>query len=645
MKKLSYLALAAVGLLLGACSSDRDVADESQVPSSLDGKGQGFLNVSINLPTQPVVSTRADGWSESEQLDDGDANEYAVQSVLIVIFGGASEAAATIQQIESPDAGEADSWNKIGSTKDQVTTRKNYVFELKKGLTGPYYALAIINGNGIVDKDGDAGLKVTGLFDGEIKTKSLGSCTISDLQKAISKAADDGKHKFINSEGYFFMTNAVLSEVKGGTSAVNSAKGFILAPVTNIFDSKEAADANNANPSTDIYVERGVAKVTLSTSSTDFKFVGVTAKTGTLATPSLSGWVLDNTNMKSYIVRQTPTDVWGWGLASKGSAAVDKYRFVGYNGVDQTTPTVTEAYRTYWCVDPNYATAYDKADFYEPATKTFPASTTAPQYCYENTFSVANQSYKNTTRAVVKLDLNGGTDFYTLGTDRKTLYQEADAKKVVIARLVVDANFKKWFMAKSSVELNEGCIKSVEWTSDDKAGVIKVKDITVNGDKLTAGSDVKVTTINETIGGTDIKGTEIMSAIASLYGTIKRYVKGATYYSIRIKHFGDALTPWGWNGEKESSIDDIYPATDRDANYLGRYGMVRNNWYELSLGNILKIGSAVVPKINPDNPNPDPDDPDPEDPDHPDDSLDDTFINARINILSWAKRPQSWIMK
>ena len=83
---------------------------------------------------------------------------------------------------------------------------------------------------------------------------------------------------------------------------------------------------------------------------------------------------------------------------------------------------------------------------------------------------------------------------------------------------------------------------------------------------------------------------------------------------------------------KEDQIADIYPAaTDnrQDANYLGRYGMVRNNWYYIELGEIVGFGSAVVPDL----------------PTHPDDELEDMYIKARINILSWAKRPQSWNLK
>jgi hypothetical protein len=57
--------------------------------------------------------------------------------------------------------------------------------------------------------------------------------------------------------------------------------------------------------------------------------------------------------------------------------------------------------------------------------------------------------------------------------------------------------------------------------------------------------------------------------------------------------------------------------------------MVRNNWYDIQLGEILKVGSSTVPTL----------------PGTPDDELDELYIKARINILSWAKRTQSWNLK
>jgi hypothetical protein len=107
-----------------------------------------------------------------------------------------------------------------------------------------------------------------------------------------------------------------------------------------------------------------------------------------------------------------------------------------------------------------------------------------------------------------------------------------------------------------------------------------------------------------------------------------------SYYEIRVKHFGDQLTPWnaGEYGTKPvvGDIDHIYPKdVNQDGNYLGRYGMVRNNWYDIQLGEILKVGSSTVPIL----------------PGTPDDELDELYIKARINILSWAKRTQSWNLK
>ena len=59
--------------------------------------------------------------------------------------------------------------------------------------------------------------------------------------------------------------------------------------------------------------------------------------------------------------------------------------------------------------------------------------------------------------------------------------------------------------------------------------------------------------------------------------------------------------------------------------------MVRNNWYDLQIGDILKVGASTIPDITTNT--------------HPDDELEDLYIKARINILSWARRPQAWNLK
>ena len=96
---------------------------------------------------------------------------------------------------------------------------------------------------------------------------------------------------------------------------------------------------------------------------------------------------------------------------------------------------------------------------------------------------------------------------------------------------------------------------------------------------------------------------------------INTYLQGVTYYIARVKHFGDALTKWN-SGESYG---------DNNKQYLGRYGMLRNNWYELTVGNVYGPGYPGVPPV---------------DPTLPDDE-NEKYLSVSVKILSWAKRSQS----
>ena len=57
-----------------------------------------------------------------------------------------------------------------------------------------------------------------------------------------------------------------------------------------------------------------------------------------------------------------------------------------------------------------------------------------------------------------------------------------------------------------------------------------------------------------------------------------------------------ALTPWN-SGDPTYGTGEV-----AKKKYLGRYGMVRNNWYELQVNSISNPGSPDVPEVNPDTP-------------------------------------------
>ena len=108
-----------------------------------------------------------------------------------------------------------------------------------------------------------------------------------------------------------------------------------------------------------------------------------------------------------------------------------------------------------------------------------------------------------------------------------------------------------------------------------------------------------------------------LQTILSEFGSVKYYKDAQVFYHVsRIEHFGDYYTPWtdATDGEKYNYTDE---------KHLGRYGVVRNNWYEL---NITAITSPGEPDI-------------PDTPDTPDDE-ETGYVQAEIRILAWAKRQQ-----
>ncbi len=610
MKKLGFLVLAIAGMLFAACSSDKDVAGgESPNPLAIGNKG--YFKVNLNLPTTVVTSMRA-GWNdEGTNMDDGLAKEYAVNSVLLLIFEGANEGAATLKQVIAP----TETFEGVTDDPNQITANKEYVAQLDNAPTSNLYALAVINGSGIIEA-GTTNTKVK--INGGAETSGI---TLADLQVATAKSMKE--------DDKFFMTNAVLSKSHGGDADPGAAPDLqILAPIKAEYIYETQAEATAGTPATDIYVERGVAKVTVTSS---ISAAALKMKGGAAITPTFEGWVLDNTENTSYIVRKVPT-TFTWNLKSNdASVTLDPYRFVGGNAVDKFYGT-TNLYRTYWAIDPNYDN--DATGKTTTTTPVFPAKTAVgndyPQYCHENTFDVAHQTYQNTTRVIVKVNLSAN-DFYTIGADRKTLYTETDVKNLVVTDLMDQSVFAAWWQTQSTQVLTAADL-TITFSSDD-AGVVTVTDITIpkaKCDKIAfdpSDPDPSIATALPAV---------ILTLNNSQLAKVEYFKGGVSYYQIRIKHFGDDLTPWN-SGEYDTApavgdVDDIYPDdAKRDANYLGRYGMVRNNWYDINLGAILKVGSSTVPDLDGD--------------DTPDDDLDELYIKARINILSWAKRVQNWTLK
>ena len=90
------------------------------------------------------------------------------------------------------------------------------------------------------------------------------------------------------------------------------------------------------------------------------------------------------------------------------------------------------------------------------------------------------------------------------------------------------------------------------------------------------------------------------------------FESGVSYYIARVKHFG-VLTPW-------NAGDKTYDNSNID--WLGRYGVLRNNWYELTVNSVSGPGYPDVPEVKPTDP----------------DDENEQYINVAVKILDWAKR-------
>lgn len=601
MKKI-YLPLAlAATLALGACSSDNVVDNGGSTPIDLS-KG-GFVKMSLNLPTDNNRGSRAD-------LNDGLANEYGIKNAYLVLFeGGDDENAATIKGAYALNSS---NFEAVGDDPNHVTITKRIAFanDTKKPSDSNkhIYALVVLNNNGLFTVDGTTHTLTfaANITPGDYAT----TANFANFSKAIASTNTDGTTPFASNVATngIFMTNAPLCTQPGGATAPGTDAAIkTLADVTsNIYTTEAEA---KSKPAAEIYVERAVAKVT------------VQNKTGELVANQnisykLYNWVVDNTNKKSYIVRQYDKDWNGINSDKATTADANKYRFVWDKPVNPNATDANKLYRTAFAQDPEYATTTaNDANYNRNMTMSTDFGDEHPQYCNENTFQVTAQNQDQTTRVVlgVKMSAPGTTtydaDLYTVNDNKEVVYTKATLAERLKNILLQESDVKDW-VAKHATDA------SFDITFDtNKAGETTITKATFKGKTTTPGA-------------TEEKLESFTTNLNNALPNIVRYKGGVAYYAVRIKHFGDSDTPWNVAGQdvKPGGNSLIYPnpsAGASDGWFLGRYGVVRNNWYDISVKKIQTLGDATIPAFTTD----------------PDDVLE-NYISVSINVLSWSKHTQ-----
>ncbi len=569
MKIKHLFGLAVIAAMTASCSSNEDLGTAGS-GTGTNETGVGYATFTINLPT--TSGTRAAG---DPTFDKGDANEYKVNDATLLIF---KKDATGYQFKESVDLGNMEPWT--SSSTDGITTTAKLTAKITKAEVGSdkgYYALIVLNNNSGTNQ----------------------KITYPDIDKTYEEWSKDDKKanatNYLKHDNGFFMANAP-KYVAGAPET--------LVEIKNIYASKQQAENSTA---TTVYVERGLAKVSLASGS-EKKHVDITEGNYKDDKVDITGWTLDVTNTKTYPVHVTDglwADTW---KATTTPAATNDATMERFHDTK-----LTEFPRVYWGLDPNYskdfATVADcEAEFnlvanQKDLSKAFKTDEDAkkPQYCLENTFDIDHMVQGQTTRVLfsAKYQPNGfkpGETFYKMGNSS----QLWNADNVV-------AQIK----AKAMEVFNETDANKVEviLTGTDlaKAGTHLITKANVKHGTAEI-EDADITAINTKLGFKEAKGTDPMVGLST-------YVDGVSYYIARVKHFGDYLTKW-------EAGNDTY--NSNNANWLGRYGVLRNNWYELSVNSVSGPGYPDVPKVNPKDP----------------DDENWQYINVSVKILSWAKRSQ-----
>lgn len=569
MKIKHLFGLAVIAAMTASCSSNEDLGTAGPGTGTNEA-GVGYATFTINLPS--VSGTRAAdaGGAGGAQMDEGTANEYAVKSATALIFqkyGSDEGSCKFVESVDLPTA--AADWT--DDTTVGITTTKKLVAKLTNVDTkNQYYVLVLLNNN----KNKTGGVKVA--------LPTVGQSYNEWNRQILTPSVDD-----LAADNDFYMANAPLKGTASPTTLVTINK-------ENIYSSKEKAEAGTSAAT--VYVERGVAKMSV-TDPTTKTVIDKATNNPTKSTVEFNNWALDITNKKTYAVHNID------GLSTDFPDIWITPRFIGTNS------------RVYWGKDPNYdldnlntgKETDREAEFnFIKATSGIKKTFAESAYCLENTFNLANMYQGQTTRVIFKATYAPKDDtgkslaepdgtFYTIG-NMTTILKETALETAVNT---------------AATSVLPGC--TVDYTNLKQEGshVITLTDIKDStGKTLVAGTDYNGKT-----------GTQIVKEINDKLGLkagrpeemvgINTYLRGVTYYIARVKHFG-SLTPWN-SGESYG--------TD-NSKYLGRYGMLRNNWYELNVGNVYGPGYPGVPPV---------------DPNQPDDE-NEKYLSVSVKILSWAKR-------
>lgn len=557
------------GLLAGvafvACTNDNEPAGVSPVNGG-DKVATAPKYMKVNF-VMPGATTRADDDAE------GTKEESAITSAAFLFFkNGAQVADPFVINAGEPDAvsdgieGKDDSWDPTDQAPD------NAVVVLENPSDIPTSMVVLVNADlkVITGKDYKEGGSISDEQKDALKTK-----TIANLQAPAVFETPTAK-------GPFTMTNAVYNDASNTT--------VIGTPVAADNVCESPADARS-NP-VQVNVERVVAKVNVTNGATAEGAITSGVKDVKIA---LKGWALVYENTQSDLIKNLATSYPDLPTAFKWNDAANKRSYWATPASYKTT-TVKDAQGNEFVTGPTY--------------KGIAEGFTKNVYTQENTVSA----------------LKGFAE-PTMNEQGKLVYPNENPTAVIVTAQLQDKNgapldVYRWantLLADDDIQtlLKNRAVKKFYKLVDGAYIPVTAGDFTVTTD-ANIGFDYQVykyletelTTLyynvvkkeDGTVTAEKYEDDDVKTALKDLGELVEYFNGGATYYYVPIK--------------QHSKVDGV----EGDADV---FGVVRNNFYKLTITSVNGLGTAV------------PDQGKPIIPDTPDDKDKKYYIAAEIQVLNW----------
>lgn len=588
MKFFKFYSLALAGaLMLGACSSSDDLKDGGATANV----GKSYIAVNIKSVGTAGAGTRADGdYPQGGGIyEDGTENEGAISKVRFFFFNSDGSAYImknkNVNYLELLDASVSSAGDAGHLQTIEGKTTAMLVIE-GETKTAPAYMVAVVNPQTL----------------SKLEDKAYRESQLRDefTDKSFVKITTDGTGN--KQYGGFVMSNSVYAE-NGARVCASSVSGHVEA---------NRDDATN-NP-VDIYVERVVAKAT-TTVNTDEGWKKITSGDDEGKYKIKVGKI----NIDAEHEKDVYAVVQGWGLADEnGTAELEKQIDVTSNnwtsailGIDPWTSP--DYHRCFWSSSvpftpkggTNPIVNHKFSDFTTQfGTTPLYTCPNTPTYEEYNTQKINEKPYDNTlTKVLVAAKLvyyDDDNNSHPADICKYRGMQILGAKNV-LTQVAKDYS-DYWTVDKN--DPNKHILlapEDLEYTRTDLAGADPLKSYEV---RPVLKANVKVYKKKSDGSGsfeTKDSNDELNNSLAQSPVQVRN--DGMTYYYTPIRHLAQNKTEMGY------------------------YGVVRNHSYRITINTISGFGTPVynpaeiiVPVIPKDT---------------------ETFLAARINVLSWRVVPSS----